>query len=187
MRCERCSGSKCPIGKTRSPPSFGAPPTRPRPTNGPGASGAALCATRRRTSQVRSPSTGSCSGGAASTPALLGSLGVWGGVRHESAEMFGERRSMRAELVKIVPFLDKCLFGRDQPLAITAGIDARIVESPDRATTPGFTPTLRNPACPHVGRPHRCRDGIRAGFRHRRFPAIPGDRANKLWSQSRAS
>jgi hypothetical protein len=35
-----CSGWECLIGKTRSPPSFGAPPTRPRPTSVPGANGA---------------------------------------------------------------------------------------------------------------------------------------------------
>jgi hypothetical protein len=41
------------IGKTPSPPSFDAPPTRPRLTNGPGANGAGSCGTRRRTRRIR--------------------------------------------------------------------------------------------------------------------------------------
>jgi hypothetical protein len=72
-----CNGWKCLIGKTPSPPSFGAPPTRPRPTNGRGASGRGLCGTRRRTSQIPRRWISSSAGRAASTRAPLGFLGAW--------------------------------------------------------------------------------------------------------------
>ena len=60
------------------PLSFGAPPTRRKPTSGPGANGAGLCGTRRPTSRIRSDWTSSFTARAVSMPALLGSLGGWG-------------------------------------------------------------------------------------------------------------
>jgi hypothetical protein len=72
------------IEKTRSPRSSVAPPTRPRPTGEPGASGRGSCSTRQRTSRTRSRWSSSSNARAGSTPALLASLGVWGeGLRPE--------------------------------------------------------------------------------------------------------
>jgi hypothetical protein len=143
---ERCgySGCKSLIGKTRSPPSLGAPPTRSRPTNALEASGPASCDTWPPTSRFPSPWTNSSSARAASTPAPPGSVGVMGEVRQRGprdGRREGDRRRcilivfMRfrlrlvhcAELVKKTAFLNKCSFGRDQhwfgrdQLAITAG------------------------------------------------------------------
>ena len=64
----------------RSRPSFGARPTRLRPTSGRGASGAGLYATRQPTSRIRSLWTGSSEGRAGSINAPLVSRGVWGEV-----------------------------------------------------------------------------------------------------------
>jgi hypothetical protein len=49
-RAVRLRALRSPKEKTRSPPLFGAPPTRPRPTNQLGASGPAYCATPPSTS-----------------------------------------------------------------------------------------------------------------------------------------
>jgi hypothetical protein len=81
-----CSGWKCLIGKARSPRSFGAPPTRPRPTSELEASGLALCGTPPRTSRTMSRWTVSFAGRAASTNARVGSVGGWGEVRHAAAK-----------------------------------------------------------------------------------------------------
>jgi hypothetical protein len=75
-----CSGWRSLIGKTRSPPSFVAPLTRPRLTNEPGANGLALCDTRQSTNRIPIRSISSSSARVASTRAPLGSLGVWGEV-----------------------------------------------------------------------------------------------------------
>jgi hypothetical protein len=78
-RCA-CSGWTCQIGKIPSRPSSGARPTRARLTNAPGASGAASCGMRRRTSRTQRPWRNSSSGRAPSTPVPVGSLGGWGEV-----------------------------------------------------------------------------------------------------------
>jgi hypothetical protein len=98
-----CSGRQCLSGKTHSPPSFGAPPTRPRPTSERGASGAGSCGAPQSTSRTRSPWSGSSGARAASTSARLVSRGGWGEVRRpepqakECATLSGRQRDTRPQ------------------------------------------------------------------------------------------
>jgi hypothetical protein len=65
------------IGRTRSPPSFGAQRTRLRRTREHGASGAASCAMRRPANPIPSAWTSLSAGRAASTSARFGFPGAW--------------------------------------------------------------------------------------------------------------
>jgi hypothetical protein len=76
-----CNGWIRFLAETPSPRSSSARPTRRRPTNGPGASGAARCATRRFTSRILSPWISSSKGRAASMSVLPDSLGALVDVR----------------------------------------------------------------------------------------------------------
>src|ERR1700675_1619401 len=51
-RALRSQRLEYPSGKTPTRPSFGAPLTQPRPTNGPGANGLASCGTRQSTNRI---------------------------------------------------------------------------------------------------------------------------------------
>jgi hypothetical protein len=74
------SGYRSLIGRTRSPPSSGAPSTRLRRTNERGASGLGPCVTPPPTSRLPSRWVGSYTGRAVSTAAPRDSLGAWGEV-----------------------------------------------------------------------------------------------------------
>jgi hypothetical protein len=65
----------------------------------------------------------------------------------------------------------------------------RCLTGPLQAKLPndGLARRLRNPACQQSGTLSPCWNSIHACFRRRQLPAIPRDRAHKLWSQSMAS
>jgi hypothetical protein len=86
------------VEKTHSPQSFDAPQTRPRPTNGRGASGAGSCGTQRSTSRIPSRLCSSFAGEAVSTNASRVTVGGSGGV---------PKRGCFCELVKKDAFLNK--------------------------------------------------------------------------------
>jgi hypothetical protein len=84
--------------KIHLPRSSVARPTRPRPTNGLGASGPVSCGTQRCTKTSRSRWVSSSSGNAVSTPAPLASLGAWGDVGGQVAKTVGMRVMIRCGL-----------------------------------------------------------------------------------------